>query len=58
MVLTLWVCLHSGHRNAVGNDHGRLSDEFCRHPLDPVILIVGPAILDRDVLALDKSGLG
>ena len=44
--------------NSVRNDHGRPSaDEFCRHPWNPIILIVSPAILDSDVLALDESGL-
>jgi hypothetical protein len=33
------------------------ADEFCRHPWNPVILIIGPAILDSDVLALDESSL-
>jgi hypothetical protein len=48
----------SQYRNAVRNDHGCLSaDEFCRHPWNPVILIVGPAILHGDVMALDESGL-
>jgi hypothetical protein len=44
--------------NSVRNDHSRPSaDEFCRHPWNPIMLIVGPAILDSDVLALDESGL-
>jgi hypothetical protein len=51
-------CLDSRYRNAVRHDHVHLAaDEFCRHPRNPVILIVGPAILDGDVLALDESGL-
>jgi len=50
--------LDSRHRNAVGNDNGRLSaHEFCCHLKNPVIPIIGPAILDGDVLALDESGL-
>ena len=45
-------------RKSVGHDHGDLAaDELRRHRRKPIIPILGKAILDSDVLPLDKSGL-
>ena len=45
------------HPDAVGDDHGDLPpNEVGRQRSQSVILIVGPAIVDDDVLALDESG--
>src|SRR5215468_4594661 len=44
-------------RGAAGENQGDLTaNETCRHLRQPVILTVGPAIIDLDVLALDIVG--
>jgi hypothetical protein len=55
-----WNCgvcrFHTCCCTSVRNDHRHLSaDEFCRDPWNLIILIVRPAIVDSDVLALDES---
>ena len=44
-------------RGAARENQGDLTaNEMCRHLRQPVILTVGPAIIDLDVLALDIVG--
>jgi hypothetical protein len=52
-------CGHDRARcNNIPDDHGRLpTNEIGRQPRQTIRLIVAPAIVDGNVLALDKSGL-
>jgi hypothetical protein len=49
---------HGGCVAADQHDCDAATDEIDRHPGHPVIMTLGPAILDGDVAALDEAGFG
>src|SRR5215470_5056299 len=53
------ACGQRGCRPTAGeNDRDLLFDQLRCHRLEPIILVIGPAIFDCEVLALDVAGFG